>query len=323
MVASSSTARSKTDAPWVSARSGGGANLLSSLVQDDAVRVRPTAALTRAILQRMFHAFFSSAELQQVRACVALPATCVAPQRRGRRTLPLTDSMSDFPSSEVPSIPWSEALSRIPLGITEAPGPPTAAVSHRRIAGKKTRRSPTVSPRRSIGRASSDEEQYRSMHNGSEVESWDPMASDYRSREFNSYETGAGALMQAAKESGGGDFTLFVTNIPLGLPKEAFRELFGRAGQVKKVYIQKGTTDRETTYGFVDYGTIREAESAIQMLNDFDMGSGVRLVVKVSETKEDRDKRAGQEEGGGGVFEHSELWEVRSQRREASCQERL
>ena len=42
---------------------------------------------------------------------------------------------------------------------------------------------------------------------------------------------------------------------------------------------------------FVDYGTIREAESAIQMLNDFDMGSGVRLVVKVSETKEDRDKR--------------------------------
>ena len=45
------------------------------------------------------------------------------------------------------------------------------------------------------------------------------MASDYRSREFNSYETGAGALMQAAKESGGGDFTLFVTNIPLGLPK--------------------------------------------------------------------------------------------------------
>ena len=54
---------------------------------------------------------------------------------------------------------------------------------------------------------------------GNEVEGWDPMASDYRSREFNSYETGAGALMQAAKESGGGDFTLYVTNIPLSLPK--------------------------------------------------------------------------------------------------------
>ena len=36
---------------------------------------------------------------------------------------------------------------------------------------------------------------------------------------------------------------------------------------------------------------MREAESAIQMLNNFDMGSGVRLVVKVSERKEDRDKR--------------------------------
>ena len=36
---------------------------------------------------------------------------------------------------------------------------------------------------------------------------------------------------------------------------------------------------------------MREAESAIQMLNNFDMGSGLRLAVKVSETKEDRDKR--------------------------------
>ena len=36
---------------------------------------------------------------------------------------------------------------------------------------------------------------------------------------------------------------------------------------------------------------MREAESAMRMLNDFDMGQGVRLVVKVSETREAREKR--------------------------------
>ena len=56
-----------------------------------------------------------------------------------------------------------------------------------------------------------------------EVEDWDPMASDYKSREFNSYESGSGALMQVAKnragETGGADITLYVSNIPVSLPK--------------------------------------------------------------------------------------------------------
>ena len=34
--------------------------------------------------------------------------------------------MSDFPSSEGPRIPWGEAVQRVPLGNTKAPGPPTA-----------------------------------------------------------------------------------------------------------------------------------------------------------------------------------------------------
>lgn len=34
--------------------------------------------------------------------------------------------MSDFPSSETPRIPWSDAVRRVPLGSTAAPGPPTA-----------------------------------------------------------------------------------------------------------------------------------------------------------------------------------------------------
>ena len=60
---------------------------------------------------------------------------------------------------------------------------------------------------------------------GNEVDSWDPMAADYKSRNFNSYETGAGALMQAARDRGGKEgeagenFTLYVTNIPENLSK--------------------------------------------------------------------------------------------------------
>ena len=45
------------------------------------------------------------------------------------------------------------------------------------------------------------------------------MAGDYASRDFNSYKSGAGALMQAAMREGGGDITLFVTNIPVGITK--------------------------------------------------------------------------------------------------------
>ena len=59
------------------------------------------------------------------------------------------------------------------------------------------------------------------------MESWDPMALDHQSREFNSYKSGAGALMQAARDrgggggggGGGGTINLFITNIPVEVTK--------------------------------------------------------------------------------------------------------
>ena len=42
---------------------------------------------------------------------------------------------------------------------------------------------------------------------------------------------------------------------------------------------------------FVEFGTIREAELALQKLNGFDTGNNVRLCVKVAERQEDRQKR--------------------------------
>ena len=44
---------------------------------------------------------------------------------------------------------------------------------------------------------------------------------------------------------------------------------------------------------FVEFGTIREAEQALQKLNGFDTGNNVRLCVKVAERQEDRQKRLG------------------------------
>ena len=58
-----------------------------------------------------------------------------------------------------------------------------------------------------------------------DAESWDPMAQDFHSADFNSYDSGVGALMQSAKNSGregelgSGDINLFIANIPKELTK--------------------------------------------------------------------------------------------------------
>lgn len=57
---------------------------------------------------------------------------------------------------------------------------------------------------------------------GNDAGNWDPMASDYNSTDFNAYNSGVGALMQAGRSldgEGGGDITLFVSNIPTTLTK--------------------------------------------------------------------------------------------------------
>ena len=45
------------------------------------------------------------------------------------------------------------------------------------------------------------------------------------------------------------------------------------------------------SFSFIEFGTVREACAAIQMLNNFEIETGLKLNVKVSETKEDREKR--------------------------------
>ena len=44
-------------------------------------------------------------------------------------------------------------------------------------------------------------------------------------------------------------------------------------------------------YRFVEFGSIKEADAALQQLNNFDMGDGIRLSVKVSEKQTDRKNR--------------------------------
>ena len=101
------------------------------------------------------------------------------------------------------------------------------------------------------------------------------MSVDFHSAEFNTYDSGVGALMQSSRNGGigareNGDITLFVNNIPIALtkvsvclcvfvtceklcswsPQDGFRNLFSRAGKVKRAHIIKPTTaDKRTTFG--------------------------------------------------------------------------
>lgn len=150
-------------------------------------------------------------------------------------------AMSDFPSSECPRIPWRDAVHRVPLGSTAAPGPPNQTV----LAGQKTN---SQKKRRrmaaSLGGNSAPADNHTTHKcvnlvkkgpdsiqsyifcfvpcSGNDAGDWDPMANDYNSTDFNAYNSGVGALMQAGRSlggEGGGDITLFVSNIPTTLTK--------------------------------------------------------------------------------------------------------
>ena len=49
--------------------------------------------------------------------------------------------------------------------------------------------------------------------------SWDPMATDFKNLEVNSYDSGPGALLKPFREHCGMVYTLFVGNIPLSMEK--------------------------------------------------------------------------------------------------------
>ncbi|MCA9349610.1 RNA-binding protein [Candidatus Saccharibacteria bacterium] len=84
---------------------------------------------------------------------------------------------------------------------------------------------------------------------------------------------------------------LYVGGIPYSATEQELEEFFSVAGSVVSARI---ITDRETNrskgFGFVEMSTQEEAQQAITMLHDKDMG-GRKITVNEARPKEDRPAR--------------------------------
>jgi RNA recognition motif-containing protein len=80
---------------------------------------------------------------------------------------------------------------------------------------------------------------------------------------------------------------LYVGNLSYNVSEDELRGLFSQAGEIKEIVL---ITDRETQrrkgFGFVEMVTQTDAEKAIRMFNDQDLG-GRRLTVSLAKPRED------------------------------------
>lgn len=88
---------------------------------------------------------------------------------------------------------------------------------------------------------------------------------------------------------------LYVGNLPYTTNEAELKELFSQAGAVESTaVITDKFSGRSKGFGFVEMATPEDAQKAIQMFNQHDMG-GRKLTVSEARPKEDRPRT-----GGGG-----------------------
>jgi RNA recognition motif-containing protein len=93
---------------------------------------------------------------------------------------------------------------------------------------------------------------------------------------------------------------LYVGNLPYNVTEDDLRGLFAQAGDVKEVaLISDRATGRSKGFGFVEMATQADAEKAIQMLNNHDMG-GRPLKVSMARPREEHGGGGGGPRGAGG-----------------------
>lgn len=84
---------------------------------------------------------------------------------------------------------------------------------------------------------------------------------------------------------------LYVGNLPYNTTEEDLKSTFSQAGAVESAaVITDKFSGRSKGFGFVEMATPEEAEKAIQMFNQSDMG-GRKLTVSEARPKEDRGPR--------------------------------
>ena len=96
---------------------------------------------------------------------------------------------------------------------------------------------------------------------------------------------------------------LYIGGLPYSTTNDELKEFFGEAGTVSSanVIIDK-MSGRSRGFGFVEMENDADAEKAIEMFNEKELG-GRRIIVNEARPMEDRPKRTGGfNRGGGGGY---------------------
>ena len=93
---------------------------------------------------------------------------------------------------------------------------------------------------------------------------------------------------------------LYVGGLPYSTTNDELKEVFGKAGEVASanVIIDK-MSGRSRGFGFVEMANDADADKAIEMFNEKELG-GRKIIVNEAKPMEDRPKREGSRGGFGG-----------------------
>ena len=93
---------------------------------------------------------------------------------------------------------------------------------------------------------------------------------------------------------------LYVGNLPYDTDEQGLQTLFSGAGTVESVSVMRDmATGRARGFAFVEMATDEDAQKAISMLNDHDLG-GRNLTVNEARPKPQGTRGGGGGYGGGG-----------------------
>jgi RNA recognition motif-containing protein len=91
---------------------------------------------------------------------------------------------------------------------------------------------------------------------------------------------------------------LFVGNLPYSATEDELRTLFAQAGEVTSVAVIKDRdTGKSKGFAFVEMASQAEAEKAISMFNDYNLGD---RAIKVNPARPREERPSGGGFGGGG-----------------------
>ncbi|PIK54006.1 putative tudor domain-containing protein 1 isoform X8 [Apostichopus japonicus] len=137
------------------------------------------------------------------------------------------------------------------------------------------------------------------------LDSWDPMADDFESSTFNSYNRPS--VDDLARDFHGQDLArrsdassglqIYVTGIPQSMDEKGLSNLFSTAGSVRRVKVCVGKPDKPGTYGFVTMNSVNDVHQAIRKLDGYRITGELTLGVRIARDKSRSDSQYGILEG--------------------------